>query len=509
MSHKSSLVLQNPTKLDEECRMAYLAVVNSTTDNIKSSKELAFALQYAGRNPSQKSIERYWKDSAESISYSKFCAIMKQEKQNTKNELLSAFKKMDINGDGFISLSELKKTLSTRGEKMDPSEVEDIFKEADGNKDDRLDYEEFCDMLMSTVQQCKEISQNKIKDEFRVDKSSSSSRKFSTEIGSQKSPVSARNVVKEPKILRTVERRADFTLFILKESSGELVAFTKAIANEKSCVLTDIPPGEYDVVVFTAGCQIRTRKHELTKTVDLLKNVNGEIQLTKRCRDSLAEIFHTCDLDGNGYLNRQEFDIFQMRTSGESCDDDAWQVMIDNFHTKNDRDITLKGFLDLNLMEARDAEGDSNDLWITFKSMGYNRALEPDQVAFFVIEIYSKDSNIELEVSKIDDKIDILTKVVIQSIVKNSTTRNVKRMRDLILHRYEDEQRVSLAVENKSRQSVMVRLNCDQSENCLSHRSNLNCVIKVEAKSIEIGHHITALDPSQSWSVSCEDSVLD
>lgn len=38
---------------------------------------------------------------------------MKQEKQNTKNELLSAFKKMDINGDGFISLSELKKTLST------------------------------------------------------------------------------------------------------------------------------------------------------------------------------------------------------------------------------------------------------------------------------------------------------------------------------------------------------------------------------------------------------------
>lgn len=54
-----------------------------------------------------------------------------------------------------------------------------------------------------------------------------------------------------------------------------------------------------------------------------------------------------------------------------------------------------------------------------------------------------------MEVSKIDDKIDILTKVVIQSIVKNSTTRNVKRMRDLILHRYEDEQRVSLAVENK------------------------------------------------------------
>ena len=31
-------------------------------------------------------------------------------------------------------------------------------------------------------------------------------------------------------------------------------------------------------------------------------------------------------------------------------------------------------------MEARDAEGDPNDLWVTFNSMGYNKGLEPDQV---------------------------------------------------------------------------------------------------------------------------------
>ena len=55
---------------------------------------------------------------------------------------------------------------------------------------------------MSTVRQCKEISQNKIKDELRFDKSSLSSRKFSTEIGSQKSPVSVKNVVKEPNNLK-------------------------------------------------------------------------------------------------------------------------------------------------------------------------------------------------------------------------------------------------------------------------------------------------------------------
>ena len=73
------------------------------------------------------------------------------------------------------------------------------------------------------------------------------------------------------------------------------------------------------------------------------------------------------------------------------------------------------------------------------------------QVAFFVADVYSRDCDIKLQALKIDDNSEILHKAVIQSIVENSTTRNVKRMRDLILHRYEDDKRVSLVVENKVR----------------------------------------------------------
>lgn len=51
----------------------------------------------------------------------------------------------------------------------------------------------------------------------------------------------------------------------------------------------------------------------------------------------------------------------------------------DNFEM-NDNEITLKGFLDLNTMEAQDAESDPNDLWLTLEHMGYNKALELDQV---------------------------------------------------------------------------------------------------------------------------------
>ena len=64
-------------------------------------------------------------------------------------------------------------------------------------------------------------------------------------------------------------------------------------------------------------------------------------------------------------------------------------------------------------------------------------------------EIYSRDCDIKLQALKIDDNKEILNKAVIQSIAENSTTHNVKRMRDLILHRYDDERRVSLAIENK------------------------------------------------------------
>lgn len=45
-----------------------------------------------------------------------------------------------------------------------------------------------------------------------------------------------------------------------------------------------------------------------------------------------------------------------------------------------DDEITLKGFLDLNMMEAQDADGDPNDLWLTLENMGFNKALELDQV---------------------------------------------------------------------------------------------------------------------------------
>ena len=58
-------------------------------------------------------------------------------------------------------------------------------------------------------------------------------------------------------------------------------------------------------------------------------------------------------------------------------------VLSENFELKKG-ELTRKGFMDLNQMEANDVEGDTDDLWVTLHSMGFNNRLELDQVSAFV-----------------------------------------------------------------------------------------------------------------------------
>ena len=68
-----------------------------------------------GRNPSDKVVSRYWTQCGGSMSYEQFCLVMKRERKTTMGDLMNSFRKIDINGDGYIDTQELHKVLTKVG----------------------------------------------------------------------------------------------------------------------------------------------------------------------------------------------------------------------------------------------------------------------------------------------------------------------------------------------------------------------------------------------------------
>lgn len=142
-------------------------------------------------------------------------------------------------------------------------------------------------------------------------------------------------------------------------------------------------------------------------------------------REVLSDIFEVIDMDGNGLLSLEEYNFFELRTSGEKCDKDAWAVCkgnhshegtdtqsgqcyiyiklmpnilwliifvgrIENFDMRKNQ-LTRQGFMELNLMEATEKDGDPADLWVTLEAMGYNRMLELVEVSLHGSHIKQSD----------------------------------------------------------------------------------------------------------------------
>lgn len=54
--------------------------------------------------------------------------------------MLASFHIFDINKDGYVDASELKKTLTSMGESLTEEEAEVLLKTADTNGDGKIDY---------------------------------------------------------------------------------------------------------------------------------------------------------------------------------------------------------------------------------------------------------------------------------------------------------------------------------------------------------------------------------
>ncbi|NXW10019.1 EFCB7 protein, partial [Fregetta grallaria] len=569
------------------CRAAYLTVLKSSLENIKSKEQLSLVLQQAGRNPSQKTVNKYWTSQTTTLNFDDFCTILKKEQPATKTELLEAFGKIDTDNTGYILHDELYKILTTI----------------------TFLYLKFCDLYMTTSEQCCKTAREKLEVDSRLRQqqfgsqaetssegitptvskpSPRVSRKTDHKLAPTKGdsrtpsrPASAQSckasistsismgascnrntkliepeTIKEwqcaqskgcfyleedgeiishkyklhlpqkstvcitikPLNVRQVEGKSchwlsvDTALYILKENETQenlqLVSFTEQQNKELCGWKGELGPGVYWLLPFTTGCRLKKVKTQIIGEAKLVyRGEDGELALTKEFRATLLDIFETIDLDGNGLLSLEEYNFFELRTSGEKCDEEAWAVCKENFDMKKN-ELTRQGFMDLNLMEANDREGDPSDLWVTLLSLGYNKALEMTEACPFVIDIYAEKCKPRIKAVYLEAGSWQLNRAVCKSVVNKGEAKVMDGSENIIIYTYKAGRRITSVIENKSENKVIIHVNNEQSKNCLSNRGLTVFAVEVAPKSMMVSQHVMPLNEQEEWLYNCVHSLL-
>lgn len=117
-----------------------------------NSSDLGTVVRSLGLNPTQAEIKEWQSEvGSEQIGFDTFCDLMvkKQGTTDSETEVIEAFRVFDKEGNGLISASELKHVLTTLGEKLTDSEVEEVIKEADVDGNGHINYQNYVKMMMS------------------------------------------------------------------------------------------------------------------------------------------------------------------------------------------------------------------------------------------------------------------------------------------------------------------------------------------------------------------------
>ncbi|KAJ8279073.1 hypothetical protein COCON_G00061390 [Conger conger] len=590
------------------CRAAYLAVLKSSLANITSKEQLCLVLQQAGRNPSKKTLGKYWTQRTTKLNFDDFCEILRKEKPTEESALMKAFSKLDINGHGYILHNDLYKVLTSRGEKMSPEEVNEFYSLAQCNKDGRLDYAQLCRLLVSTAEQCQTAAIEKLESDAKLKQqnfgnqteisqkdstpqavppspelpprtepdatprkaesrsssrpSSARSRRTSVSTNITMGASSSTKNLSEPKSLQAWHHMSTKGCFFLEEDSeivslqyrlhlpqtstvfltiqplnlnlederpsswmavdtalflvtanktkedSNLVCFTEHRDREKFGWKGELSAGTYYIMPFSTGCRLKRSRAPAARTAQLVyRSDGGELALTKEFRAALSDIFEVIDLDGNGLLSLEEYNFFEQRTSGEKCDEDAWAVCRENFDTKKN-ELTRQGFMELNLMEANDREGDPADLWVTLESMGYNRALEMVEACPFLIDIYSENTQPTVQPISLESSTKILNTALQKSVMSKGEAKTIRGHDNVIIYTNKSEARISSVIANKSSHKVTVHVNNEQSKNCTSSRGMNVFAVEVPARTKMVCQHVVPINEKQEWTYHCVESIV-
>ncbi|XP_035697650.1 troponin C-like isoform X2 [Branchiostoma floridae] len=122
-----------------------------------STRELGTIMSRLGMTPSRAElndiVHEVDADGSGTIDFEEFLEMMVlymavEKKELNEEEVRAAFHIIDNNNDGFISMSEWKYLVSC-DEPLTEQEMQELMDDGDVNRDGRLDFDEFKDILMA------------------------------------------------------------------------------------------------------------------------------------------------------------------------------------------------------------------------------------------------------------------------------------------------------------------------------------------------------------------------
>lgn len=135
-----------------EYKQAFALYDRNSNGTINQS-ELLSVLRSLGQNPTEQEVQDIINEMDSNkngkIEFQEFLEKMaeRNERNDMSEDLRNAFRVFDANGDGRISVEELRHVMVNLGDPLTDEEVDEMMREADKDNDGYVDYEEFVTMM--------------------------------------------------------------------------------------------------------------------------------------------------------------------------------------------------------------------------------------------------------------------------------------------------------------------------------------------------------------------------